>query len=83
MFRLVRQSASYVSRFCEAGFVVHVTDDAPVALAVLQRELIAANTRDAWPRAAASPRLSRMIGVPRSTVYGYLETTSAPPVETA
>ena len=70
--------------------MVHVTDDAPVALAVLQRELIAANTRDAWPlpvravaAVSASPRLSRMIGVPRSTVYGYLETTSAPPVETA
>ena len=57
---------------------------------MLQRELIAANTRDAWPlpvravaAVAASPRLSRMIGVPRSTVYGYLETTSTPPVEAA
>ena len=24
LFRLLRQSASYVSRFCEAGFVVHM-----------------------------------------------------------
>jgi hypothetical protein len=90
LFRLVRQSASYVSRFGERFRGAHVTDDAPAARAELQRELIAANTRDAGPlpvravaAVAAGPRLSRIIGVPRSTVYGYLETASTPPVETA
>jgi hypothetical protein len=34
-------------------------------------------------RGGRSPRLSRIIGVPRSTVYGYLETTITQPVETA
>ena len=49
---------------------------------------IAANTREAGPlpvRAVAAvgrkPAAEPEIGVPRSTVSGYLETTRTPPVE--
>ena len=62
----------------------------PAARAELQRELLAANTREAGPlpvRAVAAvgrkPAAEPEIGVPRSTVSGYLETTRTPPVEAA